>query len=146
MLVGSIDWIQVLPNGGLHVIDFKTGKNEEDEHSLQLPIYFLLGTSNLQGNIEKVSYWYLEKDDGPVEMTLKSPEFYLSLLREKAQEIKKAIDNGKLICRAQSGRCQKCEKYEKIISKEAEFVGFDRKMKREIYYIENSKFQIPNSN
>jgi len=134
ILVGNIDWIQVLPNGSLHIIDFKTGKNEEDENSLQLPIYFLLAKQNLAGKIEKMSYWYLEKDEKPVEMTLKPQEFYLSILKGKASEIERAIVREELICKSSFDNC-KCKKYEKVISKEAEFVGFDRKMGREIYFV-----------
>lgn len=48
ILCGKIDWIEYLEKtDSVHIIDFKTGKNEEDESSLQLPIYLLLAT-NLQ--------------------------------------------------------------------------------------------------
>jgi len=40
MLCGKIDWLEYLPDSdSVHIIDFKTGKTEEDPDSLQLPIY-----------------------------------------------------------------------------------------------------------
>ena len=48
ILNGKIDWIEYIPeDDSIKVIDFKTGRNEEKEGSLQLPIYLLL-LSNLQ--------------------------------------------------------------------------------------------------
>ena len=48
ILCGKVDWIEYLDEvDGLRVIDFKTGRNEEKEESLQLPIYQLL-LHNLQ--------------------------------------------------------------------------------------------------
>jgi ATP-dependent helicase/DNAse subunit B len=43
ILCGKVDWLEYLPEtDSLNVIDFKTGKHEEKEGSLQLPIYQLL--------------------------------------------------------------------------------------------------------
>jgi len=48
ILNGKIDWLEYVPHDdSIRVIDFKTGKNEEKEGSLQLPIYLLL-LNNLQ--------------------------------------------------------------------------------------------------
>ena len=42
ILCGLIDWLEyVEADDSVRVIDFKTGKNKEDEDSLQLPIYLL---------------------------------------------------------------------------------------------------------
>lgn len=135
LLVGSFDWIEVLEQGGFHIIDFKTGKKEEKEDSLQLPIYLVLGVYTLKNPIEKMSYWYLEKDEGPVTKKLAAPESYLPILQEKAIKIKKAVEEGNLVCTAPKGMCAKCEKYERVLSGDAEYVGFDRKMNREIYAV-----------
>ena len=43
ILCGKLDWLEYLPDtDGVHIIDFKTGKRNEDPTSLQLPIYHLL--------------------------------------------------------------------------------------------------------
>src|SRR3989344_7154345 len=43
ILCGKLDWLEYLPDtDSVHIIDFKTSKNEEEEESLQLPIYYLL--------------------------------------------------------------------------------------------------------
>src|SRR3989344_2389429 len=42
ILCGKIDWLEYLPiTDSVHIIDFKTGKREEEEDSLQLPVYHL---------------------------------------------------------------------------------------------------------
>ena len=46
ILCGKIDWLEYLTEtDSVHVIDFKTGKSEEKEDSLQLPIYLLLASN-----------------------------------------------------------------------------------------------------
>jgi hypothetical protein len=43
ILCGKIDWLEFLSaSQSVHIVDFKTGKFDEDESSLQLPIYYLL--------------------------------------------------------------------------------------------------------
>lgn len=135
VLVGNFDWVELLPENKFHIIDFKTGKKEEGKNSLQLPIYLILGTYNLDKPIEKMSYWYLETEGEPTEVKLKPPQFYVSTIQQKALEIKKAIDENALQCVSQNGPCKLCEPYEKILAGEGEYVGLDRKMRREIYYV-----------
>ena len=60
ILNGLIDWIEYLPaTDSLHIVDFKTGKREEQEASLQLPIYLLLCNALQKRAVTKASYWYL---------------------------------------------------------------------------------------
>jgi len=135
VLVGNFDWVEILPSGGLHIIDFKTGKKEESEDSLQLPIYLILGTYNLEKPVEKLSYWYLENDGKPLEKKLQPAQHYVPIIQQKALELKSALEDNVLACKDPAGFCQRCEPYEKIISKEAEYAGLDRKMRREIYFV-----------
>ena len=66
ILCGKIDWLQYSEkDDGVHVLDFKTGKNEENEDSLQLPIYQLLLNNLQKRKVNGASYWYLDKDDKP---------------------------------------------------------------------------------
>lgn len=71
ILCGKIDWLEFVPSDdSVHIIDFKTGKNEEKEDSLQLPIYALLVTNTQKRKISKASYWYLRTNDIPTEVPL----------------------------------------------------------------------------
>lgn len=105
ILCGKIDWLEYLPEtDGVHIIDFKTGKWEEGEDSLQLPIYNLLVTNTQKRNVERVSYWYLNQDKGPRKMTL--PE--LAEARAQVYEVAKRM---KLARSLEHFRCPKdgCE-------------------------------------
>ena len=134
VLVGSIDWIEVLPNKSLHIIDFKTGKNKEDKNSLQLPIYHILASYNLKEPIERLSYWYLEEEREPLAMDLASWKEYIPIIRHKALEIKRAIKGNRLTCRSSNGECFQCRKYKKIALGQAEYVGYDEQMSKDLYF------------
>ncbi|MCF7845268.1 MAG: PD-(D/E)XK nuclease family protein [Candidatus Pacebacteria bacterium] len=122
-IIGALDWIEELPNGDLHIIDFKTGNNKEKSDSLQLPIYALLAERNLTGKkIKKMSYWYLQSDDNPVSQEIKKGSAYLDTLKEKAVAIKEARENNDFSCRY-PGRCFACSDYEKIFQGEAELIS-----------------------
>lgn len=122
ILCGKIDWLEYLPeNDSLHIIDFKTGKNEEDGNSLQLPIYYLLA-KNLQGReIEKASYWYLEKDDRPSQVDLPDPEEAQERVLEAALRVKQARTDKNFKCPKDG--CYACEPFEAILEGKAKFVG-----------------------
>ncbi|MDD5606445.1 MAG: PD-(D/E)XK nuclease family protein [Candidatus Pacebacteria bacterium] len=138
-LVGSIDWIEVLPDNSLHIIDFKTGKNEEKEDSLQLFIYYFLAAYNFKKKIKKISYWYLDKDSEPLPKNLKNLDKALSLLKKQALEIKKTVLNNDFICNSGYKNCFHCQEFNDIFSGKAEYVGFDQRMKKELYYIPKKK-------
>lgn len=121
-LVGSMDWIQVLPEDGLHIIDFKTGKSKEGKKSLQLPIYNILANSKLDGKIEKISYWYLESDDELTSRKLDSIDNSLEKIKKKALEIKDHVENNNYPCHY-NGRCFACGDYKRIFAGQAEFLG-----------------------
>jgi hypothetical protein len=125
-LVGNIDWIEHLPSKGAHIIDFKTGNKKESNGSLQLPIYTLLAEENLEEKVEKVSYWYLQHDDAPVEQEMKDTKKALELITEKAKDIKKAIDENFFPCNY-GKKCFACRDYEKIFSGDAELISKGKK-------------------
>ena len=60
ILTGKLDWIEKVGDG-YHLVDFKTGKNEEKDGSIQLPIYVILAGKILQTTDIKASYWYLDQ-------------------------------------------------------------------------------------
>ena len=90
ILNGLIDWIEYLPEtDSIHIIDFKTGKHEEKEESLQLPIYLLLCNALQKRKVTKASYWYLENDK-IVEKELPSSDSAYNSVMEFALKIKEA--------------------------------------------------------
>lgn len=122
ILSGKIDWMEYLPEtDSVHIIDFKTGKNEEDPTSLQLGIYCLLVKNLQKRNIHKVSYWYLDSENKPTDVEI--PDFDETQIKvlEIGQKIKKARSNREFDC-IKNG-CYACKPYQSIINGQAEFIG-----------------------
>jgi hypothetical protein len=124
MLCGKIDWLEYLPEAdSVHIIDFKTSKNFEDEASLQLPIYHLLVHNVQHRRVEKVSYWYLELHDEPQEQALPELEAAHDAVLAAAKKLKLARKLERFAC-PQDG-CFACRPMEAIIKGDAELVGVD---------------------
>lgn len=123
ILCGKIDWLEYLPEtDSVHIIDFKTGKKEEDLRSLQLPIYFLLASYCQRHEVTKVSYWYIGHSDKPVEKSLPNLQSAKEEILEIGKKIKLARQLKVFKCPHQTG-CHACRPYEDIINKKAQFVG-----------------------
>ena len=133
ILCGKIDWLEYLEDSdSVHIIDFKTGKNEENDESLQLPIYLLLATNTQSRAVEKASYWYLSKND---ELTAKElPNLIDS--KDKvltvARRIKLARQLNHFVC--PTGSCMNCRPLERILKSEGEKVGVSD-TKQDIYIL-----------
>ena len=121
ILCGKIDWLEYLPDDTLHIIDFKTGRNDEKANSLQLPIYYLLVENCQTRLVSKASYWYLDRDDVSIEMKLPDRDLAYQTVLEAALKVKQARLIGKYLC--PKGGCFHCAPFEAIINHEAEFVG-----------------------
>jgi ATP-dependent helicase/DNAse subunit B len=122
ILCGKVDWIEYLPkNDSVHIIDFKTGKNEESEDSLQLHIYLLLATNLQKRKIEKASYWYLNSSKKPTEVKL--PKYETA--HEQIYNVAKRIKLGRQInhFKCPKGGCYACRDLERILKGEGEKVG-----------------------
>lgn len=131
-LVGSFDWIELLPDNSLHIIDFKTGRSREDARSLQLPIYEILAKKSYGKKVGKLSYWYLEDKPKP---TPKKSIGSIAEIERKAIEIKKAVDGSEFSCDSKYPRCFWCRKYESVISGRAEFIGTDDERQKDLFYL-----------
>lgn len=122
ILNGQVDWIEYLPDGTLHIIDFKTGRHEEADGSLQLPIYLLLCNKlRPQWPVTKASYWYLETDK-MVEKELPAPDTAYQDVLNTAIKVKQAREKGEFHCpkgdydwETGEGGCSCCRPYEKIL-------------------------------
>lgn len=137
ILNGNFDFLGELPDGSIHVIDFKSGSRDEDS-PLQLYIYAILAESNLGKPVTRLSFWYLDRDSAPKEVIVDSLEKTLEWLTEKAKELKVAIKENKWVCKGNSepgGLCRECQIYEDILAGKGEFEFSDFKFKKDIYFL-----------
>lgn len=135
LLCGKIDWLEYLPDSdSVHIIDFKTGKTDEGNDSLQLPIYCLLVNGCQARPASKVSYWYIERNDSLTEKTLPDCDEAQEKILKIAKQIKvmKALNRFK----CEHDGCSTCIPYERIIAGEAEHVGVDE-FERDIFFLED---------
>lgn len=115
ILNGLVDWIEYLDDDTLHLIDFKTGKHEEKETSLQLPIYLLLCNALQKRKVSKASYWYLESDKF-VEKELPDADVAREEVYKIAKKVKEARDKKEFICPEGDSGCIHCKDYEAILA------------------------------
>lgn len=121
ILCGKIDWLEYLEKSdSVHIIDFKTGKNEEKEDSLQLPIYRLLAGNTQKRKISKASYWYIDKDPKPIAKTLPDEKEAFERVFEIARRIKLARQINHFVCPHKG--CSRCIPLERILKGEGEKV------------------------
>ncbi len=123
ILCGKIDWLRYNEaDDSVHIIDFKTGKYDEDPDSLQLPIYLLLATRCQTKPVTGASYWHLERDDAPVEATLPKMEKAQEQILEIAKRIALARKLERFVCTKKDG-CASCRPFEAILAGKATHVG-----------------------
>lgn len=124
ILCGKIDWLRYIPeDDSIHILDFKTGINEESEESLQLPIYQLLLKNLQKRKVSGASYWYLNKDDAPKEVDLPDEGESHDKVLDVALKVKEARVKKEFNCPRGEGGCFACRDLERVIKGQAEFVG-----------------------
>ena len=124
ILCGMIDWLEyVEADDSIRVIDFKTGKNEEDEGSLQLPIYLLLLNKLQKRRVSGAAYWYLEKNDVPTNVALPDATEAGERVLTLARRVKDARKQLAYACPRGSDGCFACQPYEAILRGKAEYIG-----------------------
>jgi len=122
ILCGKIDWLEYLPeDDAVGIIDFKTGKKEEDPKSLQLPIYHLLATNTQSRKVKRASYWYLEHDDQPAQIDLPDLDKAHDKVLEVARRVALARRINRFICPTDG--CFYCRDLERVLKSEGELVG-----------------------
>jgi len=122
ILCGKIDWLEYIPGtDSVHIIDFKTSKQDEDPQSMQLSIYYLLAEMCQKRRVTKASYWYIDRNDTPVEQPIPDSKECQEKILEVAKKIKIARQLEIFKCEHQG--CQSCNPMESVLKKEAEFVG-----------------------
>ncbi len=136
ILSGKIDWLEyVLEDDSVRVIDFKTGKNEENKDSLQLPIYALLLNALQKRKVSGAAYWYIDRNNEPTEMPLPDLVHSKQRVLEVALKVKVAREKGEFSCPYGPQGCFACKPFEKILRGEAELVRVDESRKTEIYVV-----------
>ncbi len=124
ILCGLIDWLEyVEEDDSIRIIDFKTGKHEESEDSLQLPIYLLLLQALQKRRVSGACYWYLDKNDAPTDQSLPNIAEAKEKVLAVAREVKSAREKNVFECPRGSDGCFACRPYEAIMHREAEYVG-----------------------
>ncbi|OGZ63350.1 MAG: hypothetical protein A3C58_02580 [Candidatus Staskawiczbacteria bacterium RIFCSPHIGHO2_02_FULL_34_10] len=144
VLSGKIDWLEyVEADDSVRVIDFKTGKKDEDQNSLQLPIYTLLLNALQKRKVSGATYWYLERNDTPTNVALPNIVVAREKVLEAAMKVKKAREVGVFECPRRVGGsalsraegCFACRDFEKILRGEAELVKVDEVRRTELYMV-----------
>lgn len=124
ILCGKLDWLEYLPStDSVHIIDFKTGTQNESDDSLQLPIYYLLTQNCQKRSVTKASYWYLDRQDEPQEQKLPDSIESMEKIFKIAKDIKLARSLKRFKC--PYGGCRNCHMMEKVIDGSANYVGVD---------------------
>ena len=124
MLCGKLDWLEYLESeDSVHIIDFKTGVGEEAVDSLQLPIYYLLAHNCQTREVKKASYWYIGRDDFPIEKKLPDLDKSKELVMKIGKEMKLARQLERFKCPEGESGCKHCLPLERILRGESTYVG-----------------------
>lgn len=135
ILSGKIDWlIYDEASDGVKILDFKTGKNEEDESSLQLPIYQLIVKNTQSREVTGAYYWYLYHDTAPREVALANTEATREEVLAIGRRIKLARQLGHFVCPNGSQGCKHCAPLEAIKNGRGEKVGVSE-YKQDLYVL-----------
>lgn len=125
ILCGKIDWLEYLPESdSVRIIDFKTGKHEEDSDSLQLPIYNLLVHNCQKRKVSGAGYWYLDSEDDITPKELPDLNDSRQKVLDVALKMKLARQLQRFKCAEVRG-CRYCSPYEEVLQGKTEFIGSD---------------------
>lgn len=104
---GKFDRIDKLEDGSLRIVDFKTGKNNEDD--FQLIFYKLLAEMNFQIPVKTVSFYYLDKGKViDLDTSKIKPDKIKNRILKKIEKIEKEKDFPPQF----SGLCTHCDFWE----------------------------------
>lgn len=136
ILCGKLDWLEYIEaSDSVHIIDFKTGRTAEREDSLQLPIYYLVATNCQKRPVSKVSYWYLDRSNKPVEMKMPDVEKSEEKIMKIGERIKLSRQLNHFKCaKDKKEGCVYCAPLKAVIEGQGEFVGLGD-FREEIYIL-----------
>ncbi len=143
ILCGLIDWLEYdADDKSVHIIDFKTGKNQESEESLQLPIYRLLVENCQEWPVVGASYWYVAYHDEPIEQILPPSVEAQEKVLKVARDIKLARQIKSFKCKTDG--CFACKELELVVAGKGKLVGVDD-YGADIYVLEKQEEQTKQS-
>jgi len=106
-ILGRIDRADLLADGSLHVIDYKTGKyNKEEVLETQLVLYALIVSANQKKPVTRASYLFLPTWDWhTIEISQDQAEEAVPQVKEQVEAIKKE----KEFCPTPNKYCKNCD-------------------------------------
>lgn len=134
ILTGKFDWVEK-EGETYHIIDFKTGKNEEGENSQQLPIYAVLLSKMFNTTNIKTSYWYLDKNDDVVAFPVTNLDQTLASLKQKGEIIKMFRQTKSFRCKSGFESCWACRDILAVAQGKGKLVSMNYSRKQEIYIL-----------
>lgn len=134
ILCGKIDWLEYIEEtDSVKIIDFKTGKHEEDSNSLQLPIYSLLLKNCQTRDCIGAGYWYLGREGELVDVDLPDIDASFKRVYEIAKKVALARKLDHFKCTTPGG-CVHCQPLETVVKGGGELVGVSE-YNQDIYVI-----------
>lgn len=125
ILCGKIDWLEYAAvTDSVSILDFKTGKYDEDPDSLQLPIYLQLVKNCQNRPVTGAAYWYLDRDDAPKPVALPDPSESYEKILTVARLVAAARKLKSFECPKGNG-CRDCRNLELAAAGNAKFVGLN---------------------
>lgn len=134
ILTGKLDWVEQ-DGDSYHIIDFKTGKNEQRSDSVQLPTYALMVHEIFNTTNIKASYWYLDKTSEMQSVELPDLKQSKILLSQKGEIIKLARSTNSMRCQSGGQSCYACADMLAISKGVGKLVSIDPARKQEIYIL-----------
>lgn len=142
ILCGKVDWLEYLADkDAVHIIDFKTSKREDQNGSLQLPIYHLLVHNTQQRKVTKASYWYLELYDEPIEKELPDLIEAHDEVLAIAKKVKLARKLERFKCPQGETGCQYCKPLERVLRGEAKKVAVSE-YNQDVFILQSEEFDL----
>ena len=137
ILTGQLDWVEEGLDKSFHIVDFKTGENEEKSGSVQLPAYAVLASGYLKSTKLKASYWYLDKSSDLEDYELPDLEVAKENLKRFGMIIKNARLTHSFSCLSGFEACYACKDIKEIAEGKGKLVAVDYSRKQEIYILKN---------
>lgn len=141
ILTGKLDWLEK-EGEYYHLTDFKTGKNEEREDSQQLPIYAVLISGLFKTDKIKGSYWYLDKDEVPVDFVLPDLKDTLTYLKNKGEIVKMVRSTNSYRCQSGGESCWACRDMLAVAKGKGKLVSMDPVNRKQEIYILSKEIPI----